>query len=372
MIEHSSEVGMNECASCHLTIVYDRHPSRITSCMIQKMSVATKMDESTSPSSPLVPMPLLSISSNSTIQKCANLPLRDTDIFICSYPKSGTTWMQHIVLSLLRSQSDNTIPPYGHVSDYAPFLEIDPHWDDNSDGLALWIQEKHQTLGRRVFNTHLRYEMLPAQRNSNSSTSVGVGVPDSSSSSKFIYLVRSPLDVCVSFYYHLSHQVEGGFEGNFDTFFQEWLYGRTAFGSWADHVMSFVPGLAANDPRRKFLFLTYEELVQDLPTVVSRIVDFLELDNVSVEKQALLLPIFTFAHMKSNINLFQPKSVSWKNQFCFLRNGQSGNSMSILSNAQIETFQKELQRRDFERILFNDLGQTNADVLEKIIRLLPK
>ena len=99
------------------------------------------------PLPPPPPMPLLSISSPATLQKCASLALRNTDIFICSYPKSGTTWLQHIVLSLLWRQAQNDgdatrrIPPYQHVSDYAPFLEIDPHWpdDDNDDDAMMMI-----------------------------------------------------------------------------------------------------------------------------------------------------------------------------------------------------------------------------------------
>ena len=46
-------------------------------------------------------MPLLPITSSTTILKCKELPLRASDVFICSYPKSGTTWTQQIVLSLI-------------------------------------------------------------------------------------------------------------------------------------------------------------------------------------------------------------------------------------------------------------------------------
>ena len=84
------------------------------------------------------PMPLLSISSPKTIEKCKSLSLRPSDVFICSYPKSGTTWTQQIVLSLLlvnnrlqKEKGDDgnkneheDIIEYDHVSDFAPFYEI--------------------------------------------------------------------------------------------------------------------------------------------------------------------------------------------------------------------------------------------------------
>ena len=41
-------------------------------------------------------MPLLPISSKQTTGFCRSLQLLDSDVFICSYPKSGTTWMQVI------------------------------------------------------------------------------------------------------------------------------------------------------------------------------------------------------------------------------------------------------------------------------------
>ena len=78
-------------------------------------------------------MPLLSISSLSTITKCKELPLRASDVFICSYPKSGTTWTQQIVLSLILAdkrydpatstaaadntdEAEDTEQEYNHVS----------------------------------------------------------------------------------------------------------------------------------------------------------------------------------------------------------------------------------------------------------------
>lgn len=301
-------------------------------------------------------MPFLPITSPETIKKCASLPLRETDIFICSYPKSGTTWLQHVVLSLLISHLEKNsvyVPPYSHVSVYAPFFEIDPHWDDAGE-LAPSIRENHALIGRRIFNTHLRFDMLP----------------ETGKGGKFIYIVRSPLDACVSFYYHLSHQVEGGFEGSFDDFFCDWLSGDIVYGAWDDHISSYAGAFANTcgmraklDDGREFLFLCYEEMIADLPKVVDVLTKFLGFD-IPREIQTNLLPTFSFAHMKASIDRFQPKSVQWKHQFSFLRRGRTGDRRSeITVEQQMECF------RRFERILTKALN-TNSDVLQKIIPLL--
>ena len=297
-------------------------------------------------------MPLLTISSPSTIKKCANLPLRSDDIFICSYPKSGTTWTQHIIISLLilhrektgKNSSSNL--SYDHVSDYAPFFEIDPHW--NGEELAEDIRKRHSDFGRRVFNTHLRYDMLPK---------------DSSGKGKIIYITRSPLDVCVSFYHHLSHQVEGCYERSLQDFFQEWLDGKLPFGSWADHILSYAPGIA----KGKVFFLSYEEMVCDLSTSVKRLTSFLELDeHLSTEDVEKILPSFSFECMKNDLNRFQPQSVTWKNKFKFLRKGKVGDHKEALSSEEKSAFKQSLITKNFfENILSFD---SKSDAFEKIMK----
>jgi hypothetical protein len=49
-------------------------------------------------------------------------------------------------------------PEFDHVSSDAPFLEIDPHWQAGS-----FIEPAgfFTHTGRRMFNTHLLWHMLP-------------------------------------------------------------------------------------------------------------------------------------------------------------------------------------------------------------------
>jgi len=49
-------------------------------------------------------------------------------------------------------------PEFDHVSSYAPFFEIDPHWHD--DG-RFREPAGFEDTSRRMFNTHLLFDMLP-------------------------------------------------------------------------------------------------------------------------------------------------------------------------------------------------------------------
>lgn len=214
----------------------------------------------------------------------------------------------------------------------------------------------HKNLRRRVFNTHLRFDMLPK-----------------GDTAKFIYIVRFPLDVCVSFFHHLSNQVEGGYRGTIDSFFDEWMAGSIAFGSWSDHVLSYSSAFAKADGERasvgdgrEFLFLTYENMINDLAKVIKRLVEFLGLD-LSDQQQIELLPSFSFLHMKSNIDAFQPKSVTWKNQeFSFLRRGKTGSFEELLSIEQLVAFVESLEKSNFEEHIRKLCGENN--VMLKTIR----
>ncbi len=64
---------------------------------------------------------------------------------------------------------------------------------------------------------------------------------------------------------------------------------------------------------------------------VLKIIDFLQLDNISMKVlDTELLPTFGFQFMKENSHMFQPKSVTWLNEYQFLRKGEIGDGTKML------------------------------------------
>lgn len=270
-------------------------------------------------------MPLLSMSSERTINACLNPPPFDgPTVLIASYPKSGTTWTQNIVVQLLAKK--NRVQ-FSHISEFAPFYEVDKHWEtvvssDGSESLCIKqkFRENHCLLGRRVFNTHLRWNMLPHGENY-----------------KHIYVCRRGKDVAMSFYQHLSNQIEDNFEGSFHEFVEEWCSGTLPYGKWTTHVEEWYA--ASQHSENNICMLYYEDMLEDLPTALKKLASYLSID-ISEAELAELVPKLTFDGMKAELSKFQPVSVQWKDGFQFLRHGVIGDGSSAFQAAEMNAFER--------------------------------
>lgn len=233
--------------------------------------------------------------------------------------------MQAIVYALLSRGNDH----FQHISNYSPFFEIDPHWELSSDGKDGRFASKfdcyHAEIRCRVFNTHLRWALLPK-----------------GPQAKYIYIYRNGKDVVTSFYHHLSNQDDsGGYSGTFDQFFDDWTQNKIIFGSWINHLKEFME--AAKDPLNNILVMRYEDMKTNLGDSVLRIADFLK---CPLEKEFInthISPKVTFECMKENQEKYQPISVKWKNNFEFIRKGLVGDSSSIFSPEQHKIFDEMIK-----------------------------
>ena len=232
---------------------------------------------------------------------------RPDDIFIVTYPRSGTTWMQ-MILYQLTTDGNMDIP---HIAEHCPWFERSTRSGCGFENLP----------GPRILKSHLSYGAIPK----------GPG--------RYIYIARDGRDVAVS-YYNL-YRNYNRYEGTFEEFFQRFMRGKLHYGSWFDHV----EGWRKHRNDLDILFLSYEELTQDLEGCIRRISAFCQI-KVPEEKLPRIVERCSFDFMKQHERKFDPAlEMLWENGAqlnSFLRVGRAGQGARELSKEQRTRFDQVL------------------------------
>eukprot|EP00970_Alexandrium_tamarense_P008454 scaffold1618_cov196-Alexandrium_tamarense.AAC.14 len=211
------------------------------------------------------------------------------DLFICTYPKCGTTWTQHISYLIL------------------------------NDGKPLPADQR--------LDTHFPHKFTPANPNA-----------------KYIFVARNPKDCVVSFYHHTV-----GFprhyhfaEGSFDTYFNLFLEGKVDSNDYFDFLREWLDH--KDDPN--VLFLRYEAGRKNTREYVLQIASFLDdkvypqrllADNEKILK--LVMEYSSLDSMKKDARRWCSDRTGFKP---FIRKGSTGGWDELLSMEQAEMLQKRL------------------------------
>ena len=178
---------------------------------------------------------------------------KDEDVFVATYVKAGTTWVQQILHGLLRGGESG-----GRYGESVPWLEAcasSPEVIGPREAPGWTMEEINAAPGPRYFKTHAKVEDLPR----------GDARP------RVICVARNPKDTVVSLYHHARNKPEFGFSGDFETFLRIFLSDLAENGSWFDHVLGWYQECRRHPETH--LFLKYEDLHDDTAAVVQQLAD---------------------------------------------------------------------------------------------------
>lgn len=222
--------------------------------------------------------------------------LKHADVFVASYPRSGSTWLRFLLLEVLRGESsgfrnvDELIPDVGKHKKTPPLL---PH-------------------GGRLIKTHEAFR------------------PEYE---KAVYLVRDARDVVLSEY---AYQMALGLTGcNFDDYLLRFLRGKVnGYGSWQSHVISWLD--ASLDEGRDIWVVKFEDLRRDSPGTLGQVLDFL---GVRVDPKVIERAIAnnSIQRMREKERV-TPQRASKGGRF--IRNGLAGAWRERLTGAQVRVIQQ--------------------------------
>jgi hypothetical protein len=223
--------------------------------------------------------------------------LKPNDIFLASYPRSGSTWLRFMLFESLLGESSG----FNNVNQAIPDVK------SRQVGLPLMPG------GGRLIKTHEAYH--PEYR-------------------KAVYLVRDPRDVVLSEY---AYQTALGLvDQNLDDYLDRFLNeGVNPFASWRAHVESWI---AAPLNKERLLVLHFENLRSDTVKTISQIAAFLGLtpDEHRIRRA---IADNTLDRMRAK-EKEAPQRASKRGQF--IRSGSVGGWRANLTSSQLDSFRERV------------------------------
>lgn len=260
-------------------------------------------------------------------ESCLQYAAQPNDVFVATYPKCGTTWMQYIVYLILHQ--GRPLPASEKLDQKFPHLE--EVGAECCQNLTLTSCPTPGSTGYRLIKTHLYHSMTPKHPKA-----------------KYIYIARNPKDVVVSFFHHTR-----GFErlyhfadGSFDVYFDLFARGEVDFGDYFVHLRSWL------DHRldENVLFLTYEKMRANPRETILKVAEFLDpkglhyLSEISANNAAILEQVLVHSSLKEmKAHPQRWSSPRAERHAPFVRKGSVGGWEELLKPPQVQLLDEKMK-----------------------------
>lgn len=206
--------------------------------------------------------------------KILDFNVRTDDVWVVSYPKTGTTWTQEMIW-LIANDLDYKGARSVRLGDRYTFLEVESIYAD----LPPSVSKAEAAASPRFIKSHLPAPLLPRQ--------LWTVQP------RLVYVVRNPKDTAISYYHHM--RCLQGSRATFEQHMNGFLRDQILFSPFHSHCKSFW-----NCRQEPFVhFVQYEDMKSNMGKVLRGLVGFFE-KSFSDEQLDGLEAHLSFDVMKEN------------------------------------------------------------------------
>lgn len=231
-----------------------------------------------------------------------------SDIYIVTYPRSGTTLLQMMLYQITTNGEYN----FDHLGDVSPWIKNDVY-----EG----IKANKELAKPRIIKTHDPYKEFDPMVNG-----------------KVIFVIRNGLDAMYSLYQQkLSY---GNPDLSLEQFSQSKM--KNDNGNW----FYFNDPWLENKKKKDILYLTYNELVNEKENTTKRICDFLNIDSSNVDMERVIKKT-SLEYMKQYPKKFGERQDPNHKNFDytkFIRSGNSGEGEKEFSKQVKDFYYSNLEK----------------------------
>ena len=275
--------------------------------------------------------------------------LNKNTYWLASYPKSGNTWFRMFLNQLIGPEQALNLNDLQLIDTIASSRQVfDTALGVNSSDMLSTEIDYLRPFSDEIFNECANSKVFRKIHDAFISPYSNQPIIPTTVSAGIIYIIRNPLDVLVSYHYHLNKTIDETMQhlnGQDDSIDQRKAGIKTQFhqymGGWSHHVLSW-----AQQTSVPVCVIRYEDLLKDPVTHFNKATRFSQISHTKEELEKAIQET-QFEKLKQQESKARfAETPNHSNQF--FRKGRSGSWREYLSKRQLEqvlTSHAEIMRK---------------------------